>query len=478
MSKTDGFLISRVHPGSPASSARIKPGERLLRIDGVPVKDIIDFKIAEADYRVVLLLRRQDGTLRRLRINKRPDRPLGLQFDPPTLAPVKLCGNRCLFCFVDQNPPGIRGSLRIKDDDYRLSFLYGNFITLNNLTPAELERIIRLRLSPLYVSVHTTNPVLRRRMFRSERAEHGLSCLRKLAAAGIKIHAQIVLCPGVNDRKELERTVMDLANMGKAVASVAVVPVGLTAHRKNCGALRSLVNGEAAAVVEQIVAWQQHFLQNRGCRFVYPADELYRRAGVPYPKREAYEGFPQLENGVGMARLFLDELPVLKKRLPPALPRPLKLTVVTGREAAHLLAEAVELFKTVRSLELRLAVIENRFFGSPVTVAGLLTGCDILAVLKKQECGDAVLIPENMLKDGTGFFLDGMTLDGLEKTLGVPVRAAADPLAMWEQISTLGGRSKHFTGGVLIETGGCHCWPAKRGQVDPVQPSNRRPERH
>ncbi len=438
MRKQEGCLISAVAPGSPAASAGVAPGDRLLLLDRRPVRDIIDYKIMEADRRVELLLRKKDGHLQRLRITKEEDTPLGLQFQPPTMAPVRRCRNRCLFCFVDQNPPGLRRALYLKDDDYRLSFLYGNFITLNNLSEADMERIVKLRLSPLYVSVHSTDPVVRRRLFGTPRAASGLRNLHRLLQQGIQVHAQVVLCPGINTGPQLEKTVRDLASMGTGVLSIALVPVGLTRYRRETDEpLRRVTPSEAAEIVAAAENWQRRFRAERGSRLVFPADELYRLAGADYPDAASYEGYPQLENGVGLARIFLDELARVKITLPGELKRPVSAAVATGREAAPLLEELVKAFSEIRGLDLRLRVIENRFFGPTVTVAGLLTGADLMEGLSGADLGEVLFISPALLREGTDLFLDGVSVGQLQEALGVTLRPVGGPQELAEYLQSL-----------------------------------------
>ncbi len=425
-----GHLISGVVAGSPAEKAGLRPGDRLLRLDGRPVRDIIDYKIAEADDTLRLLWLTPTGKLRRQTLHKPVQEPLGLQFEPPTLAPLQRCRNRCLFCFVNQNPRGLRRSLYLKDDDYRLSFLYGNFITLNSLTAHQLQRIIKLRLSPLYVSVHATDPKIRRILFGTQLADRGLENLEKLAAAGIGLHLQVVLCPGYNTGEVLERTVRDLARLGPAALSLALVPVGLTAHRAMGPPLRRLNQEEARALLRQLAVWQRFFLRTRGSRFVFAADEIYNLAGAAIPEAESYEGFPQLENGIGLSRLFLDELAELPN--PPLKPPPrrFRATLATGREAAPLIEKLARRFNRVPGLALQTKVVENRFFGAPVTVAGLLTGRDLEAALAGKDLGEAVFISRNLLKEGSGIFLDDTTVAELEGRLQVPVQAVSGPIEL------------------------------------------------
>lgn len=422
-----GALISGVAAGSPAEQMGIRPGDRLLRLDSRAIGDIIDYKILEADDKLRLLLRTGSGRLKRVAVQKAPETTLGLQFEPPTIAPLKRCGNRCLFCFIKQNPRGLRRSLYLKDDDYRLSFLYGNFITLNNLGEKEMQRIIKLRLSPLYVSVHATDPTVRLGLFGTDLAKRGLNNLYKLAAAGICFHLQVVLCPGYNTGEVLEKTVRDLARLGPAAISLALVPVGLTAHCNNQTSLRRLESKEARTLLRQLALWQRFFLKTRGSRFVFAADEIHNLAGEPFPAAAAYEGFPQLENGIGLSRLFLDELDHLPD--PPALPlpRPLRATLATGPEAAPLITKLARRFSALPGLSLHTEVVSNRFFGPQVTVAGLLTGEDLAAALTGKDLGECVFISTSLIREKDNLFLDGKTITELERRLQVTVRAVSGP---------------------------------------------------
>jgi len=420
-------LISAVSDGSPADWAGIRPGDRLLKLDGRVVRDIIDFKIMEADNTLKLLLLTGSGQLRRLKVQKAPEKSLGLNFNPPTIAPLKRCANRCLFCFVNQNPRGLRRSLYIKDDDYRLSFLYGNFITLNNLGAAELQRIIKLRLSPLYISVHSTDTQVRRRLFGTRQADRGLANLYTLAQYGIELHLQVVLCPGYNTGEVLERTVRDLSRLGPAALSLALVPAGLTAHRQKGPPLRRLDKAEAHVLLRQLSLWQRFYLKTRGSRFIYAADEIYNLAEETYPRSDAYEGFPQLENGIGLSRLFLDELDRLPEPPVKPPPRPIRVTLATGHEAAPLIEQMIKRFSVLPDLSLRMEIVENSYFGPQVTVAGLLTGTDLEKALAGKDLGEAVFISGSLLREGSDLFLDGGTLKLLEQQLRIPVLPVSGP---------------------------------------------------
>lgn len=420
-----GYLIKGVDPASPAALSGIGAGWRLLRVDGKPVTDIIEYKILEADSELTLLVMDPDGYLHRRLVEKSPDRSLGLSFDPPTMGPLRRCGNRCLFCFIEQNPPGMRSKLYLKDDDYRLSFLYGNFITLNRESEAELNRIKRLNLSPLYVSVHTAIPTLRRKLFRSGRADRGLINLARLVEAGIKVHAQIVLCPGINDGEPLDYTISWLDSLGPGLLSTGLVPVGLTAHRAGLFPLQAYKATEARRLLDWVDERQRYYLGRRGSRFVYAADEFYQLAGMSFPATDCYEDYPQLENGIGQARVFLNELGEIGGTIQPGEFAGLKVTLATGRAGSDLL-EPLRRAIISGGAEVNLVEADNSLFGPRVTVAGLLTGRDFYAALADKHSGDLIILPRTALRDDN-VFLDGIALETLERDLATTVRAASGP---------------------------------------------------
>lgn len=424
--------------GSPAARAGIKPGWKLIKIDRLYIKDVLDYIIMTADKRFMMLFETDEGYLRRVKITTRPGEPLGIKFESPTLAPVQRCSNRCLFCFVDQNPLGMRQSLYLKDEDYRLSFLFGNYITLNRLSEGELRRITSLNLSPLYVSVHTTNPKLRQELFGNRHAGRGLSNLKKLVKAGIKVHTQIVLCPGLNTGAELKKTLYDLFSLGENILSVALVPVGLTAHRDSLPKIKGFDSKTAKKVIEFTEGMQEVYLKKRKSRFVFLADEFYQLAGLPYPGEEAYEGYPQLENGVGLVRLFLNELESIEEKLPPALERPLKVTMVTGVSACAMLKMLKKALSSVKGLQVNLVCAQNTHFGKSVTVSGLLTGRDILSALTRVKAGDLLFIPKTMLKDNSNLFLDNLAVRELEEKLKTKVKAVSGPEELLKEILKAG----------------------------------------
>lgn len=423
----NGLKIAAVAPQSTASQLGLSAGDVLVRIGRRPVRDIIDYHFLLATEQPVLSVRRGR---REFQVSVEEDTVLtGLSFASP-FGRIRRCANRCLFCFVDQQPAGLRPSLCFKDDDYRLSFWEGNFITLTNATRGDLERIVRQRLSPLYISVHTTNPELRAKMLGNPRAAEIKEQLLTLAAGRTALHTQVVLCPGVNDREELGRTVADLAALYPAVRSVAVVPVGLTRYREGLYPLRPVAPDEAAQVLQSVAGWQDGYRRRFGSRIVFAADEFYLLAGKPVPAAKEYEGFPQLENGVGLVRRFLDVWAGIEKRLPPETP-PRRAVVVTGEMFKTVLAPVVSRLNRIEGLEVELAPVTNRFFGPTVSVAGLLTGQDIREAVRGARAPDVVLVPAAALKEGR-LFLDDMSCDDLSAAAGCRVVPARDPKEMIE----------------------------------------------
>ena len=420
-------MVAAVRPRTPAAAAGLATGDRILAINGQHLRDAIDFQFHAADGRLALDVER-GGERRAATLTRRPGGDLGLELEAPRPGEIATCANKCVFCFIHQLPRGMRRSLYVKDDDFRLSFLHGNYITLTDLSEAELERIERQRLSPLYVSVHATDPELRHTLLGQPRIRRELlPVMERLARAGIAMHAQIVLCPGYNDGAPLERTVHELARLHPAVPTVAVVPVGLTRHRERLPALRAVTIDEAATLVRTIEGWQARFQATLGTRFVWAADELYLRSGIPLPPARAYEGFAVAEDGIGLVRRFEDGFARATARPPAPLPRPRRVTVVTGEMFAPRMRALLGRL-TVDGLTVRVASIANDFFGRGIGVAGLLTGRDIQIQLAQAACGpdglgDEVLLPAVTLRDGAGVFLDDLTSADVAGSLGTPVTA-------------------------------------------------------
>jgi putative radical SAM enzyme (TIGR03279 family) len=410
--------IARVLPGSAAARLGLASGDALISVNGEEINDCIDYAFTIADEHPSLVVKKKDGSLVQTAVPKEPDDDLGLEFAPLR---VKRCRNRCVFCFVDQMPKGCRRSLYVKDDDFRASFLFGNYITLGALTEGDWNRIFSQRLSPLYVSVHATDPSLRSFILRNKKAPDIMTSLKRLAAGGIRMHAQIVTCPGINDGPHLARTVEDLAGLFPAVASIAVVPVGLTANRKGLFPLKAFTPRGAKALLESVERLGATYKKKFGTRLVFASDEFYVKAGKPVPPASFYEDFPQIENGVGMVAEFLGDA---RRTKLPARVASRTVTIVTGASFCAILKGVLQRLKKVKGASIRLVTVKNRFFGPSVTVAGLLTGQDILKALRGRDPGALVVIPAHAVKEDEDVFLDGMTLAHLERALGAPVRTA------------------------------------------------------
>ncbi len=407
----DGLLIEEVVKGSIAEELEIEAGDRLLMINGAIVRDIIDYNFYAGDDELVFLIKKPDDELWEIEFD-RPDSGLGISFPPPLPAS---CGNNCIFCFVHQLPRGLRSPLYVKDEDYRLSFLYGNYVTLSNILPEEIERIKEQRLSPLYVSVHATDNALRERLLGRNNLVPILATIKTLADAGIVMHTQIVLCPGINDGEILANTVEDLAAFYPMVESVAIVPLGLTQHRSGLEILLPVSEVYAAAFVDEWLPKQYQLEERLGRGFLYLADEFFIKGGRSFPHLASYGELPQFENGVGMIPLFIVESgDVLESAMAISLP---PVTVVTGLSPYRFIAEFIGKLAVVTGISINLIPIRNRFFGEEVTVSGLVTGADILKELQGLETGSLLLIPDVMLKEGEGLFLDEVTLDDIAKEL-------------------------------------------------------------
>ncbi|MFA7060374.1 MAG: DUF512 domain-containing protein [Pedobacter sp.] len=412
-----GLLIETVASGSIAAELGVEAGDRLLAVNGHPLRDIIDYSYhTAAEDELLLELARTDGELWDLEIEREQGEPLGLSFAAPR---PYCCRNNCVFCFVHQLPKGLRKPLYVKDEDYRLSFLNGNYVTLANLKSAEQVRIIEQRLSPLYISVHTTNPELREQMLGTQAIPPILGQLRILAAARIALHTQVVLCPGLNDGVDLERTVADLADLFPAVQSLAIVPLGLTRHRQRLPQLTAMDADYARRFIDTWQPRTKHLANRLGKPFLFLADEFYLKADLPFPSLRDYGDLPQIENGVGMVPLFMrDAGRVLRSARPTG---DFKATVVTGTSALGFVTDFLDKLGVKTGTNIIPAAIENRLFGESVTVSGLVVGMDIIASLAGKEIGRALLVPDVMLKEGEGIFLDDVTLEELGQCLGCQV---------------------------------------------------------
>lgn len=423
----EGLVIDKVFPGGIANQMGVEPGDRIVRINGQPIRDILDYKFLIADEKIKITLIKTGGKSWLLDIEKNFEDNLGLEFNFNELGYIMRCKNKCIFCFLAQMPPGMRETLYFNDDDYRLSFTRGNFITLTNTARRDLRRIVSQHLSPLYISVHTTNPALRVKMLNNQQAGKIMKQLTYLARAGIQMHTQIVLCPKINDGPELGRTISDLGDLWPAVCSLAVVPVGLTRFRNGLASLRAYSPPEAGQIIREVEKWQSIYLRRWGEPFVYAGDEFYVLADIPVPPAKNYAYFPQLENGVGLVRLFLDEWNKVLKKLPSALEKPRKATIVTGRSAERILKPVVKRLNEIENLEVQLVGVDNIFFGGQVNVAGLLTSGDILRALMHLNFGELLIVPAATLHEEKQVFLDGMSVEELGRRLGVKVAEANGP---------------------------------------------------
>jgi putative radical SAM enzyme (TIGR03279 family) len=415
-------VVASVRPGSIAARAGLAAGDQVLRVNGRAPRDYIEYRYLTTADTVVLTCRDAQGGSHRVHVEKPIDEDLGFIFTSDVFDGIRTCSNACPLCFVAQLPRGLRPALYVRDDDYRLSFLHGNFVTLTNLTPADRRRIAEMHLSPLYVSVHSTEPEVRRRVFGGP-TPNVLQEMRRLAGKGIEFHTQIVVCPGVNDGAHLARTVLDLAALHPGVRSVGVVPVGLTRHRRGRPEVRPVGRRLAGELIGQVQEWQRALRGRLGTGFVFAADELYLHAGLPIPRRARYEGLWQLANGIGGARLFLDGVSRLR---PPKLPRRVSAILVTGELAAEMVRDLAARLEQGGSVSMQVCVVRNRLLGRSVTVAGLLAGRDIVRALRSCLRGDLVIVPGTAVREGEGF-LDGMRLEEVSRKVKMPVFVAGTP---------------------------------------------------
>ena len=412
MARTYPGIILRVLEGSIAEELELVPGDKILSVNDMPLRDIIDFSFAMADEEIELLVEHADGEQELIAFDKDYDEDFGVEFERAVFDGIRPCANHCYFCFVDMIAPDMRHSLSIKDDDYRLSFLYGNFVTLTNMGAADFSRIERYHLSPLYVSVQCTNPVLRAEMLRYKGAADILGQLAKLEAAGADYHTQVVLCYGLNDGEELERTIRDITARRPHALSLAIVPVGLTKHRSDPFPLVQFDREGAARVIDQVEAWQERMRAEEGRTFIYLGDEFYFLAGREVPSAEMYDGFPQLDNGIGLTRNFIEEWAKAGAAMDEENDEA-RIAVVSGTAVAPVMEQlARELDPDARRIHV-LPVV-NEHFGATVNVSGLLTGHDIMQALQSlPHTVDGVLIPASALREGEDVFLDDMSLDAM-----------------------------------------------------------------
>ncbi len=438
MKKTQ-HLIKTVYSGSIAEEMGIEAGDSLIKINDSEITDIFDYQYLMQDEYVEVLVRKQGGEEWLLEIDKEYDEDLGVEFENGLMDEYRSCRNKCIFCFIDQMPKGLRDTLYFKDDDSRLSFLQGNYVTLTNMVDEDIERIIRYRLSPINISFHTTNPELRCKMLNNRFAGDVLAYVRRLYEAGITMNGQIVLCKGINDGEELERSISDLTDYLPHLESVSVVPVGLTAYREGLFPLESFTKEDACVVLKCIHKWQDKIFKEYGTHFVHASDEWYILAGEELPEEERYDGYLQLENGVGMLRLMFEEFQDAMSGLTDEAENQRaadglfitenvqtadaeELSLVTGKLAYPYIKEMAEIMmRRFPRLNIHVYAITNDFFGELITVSGLLTGRDIIEQLKGKALGERILLPQNVLRSGEDYFLDDITISDMEKALQVKV---------------------------------------------------------
>ncbi len=421
-----GHIIKQVLPGSIGEELELEPGDRVLEVNGERIEDVFDYRYLINDTYIEMTVLKKNGEVLLFEIDKYMDEDLGIEFESSLMDEYHSCTNKCIFCFIDQLPKGMRPTMYFKDDDSRLSFLQGNYITLTNMKDKDLDRIIRYKLSPINISVHTTNPELRCMMLHNRFAGKIMDQIQKLYEAETIMNGQIVLCKGVNDGKELEKTIQDLGGFLPFMESLSVVPVGISRHREGLYPLEPFDREDAKAVLKTIHTLQDQFMDEYGTHFVHASDEWYILAGEPLPEEDNYDGYVQLENGVGMLRLqerefhealeearFSESSKLFEKHC----------TIATGKLAGPFLKELVKDLNAVYpNIHVDVVEVTNDFFGPQITVSGLLTGQDIVAQLKNRTLGSELLLPVNVLRSGEDVLLDDMHINEIEKTLQVPVR--------------------------------------------------------
>jgi len=418
--------ITRVLPDSIAAETGFEAGDAIVAINGTCPRDLIDYQFLCADEFLELEVVDATGKTHYLEIEKDYDQDLGLEFETVLFDGLIQCNNHCPFCFIDQQPPGKRSSLYLKDDDYRLSFLYGSYLTLTNLPPREWQRIEQMRLSPLYVSVHATEPEVRMRLLKNPRAGQIIQQLQWFQARRLQVHAQVVVCPGINDGQHLEKTLEDLASfyIGEvpAVASVAVVPVGLTRFRPQPDELIPVTQQKAREVISQVQLLGRRFRQKFGSRVVWLADEWFLIAGEELPTASEYEEYPQIDNGVGSIRLFIQQFTkAAAKLLPPKISPPKKLTWVVGNAVEKAFQPILKQLNAVEGLEVNMQALSSDYWGQSISVTGLLTGHDLLLNLQGQDLGTGILLPNVMLKHGEMVFLDDVSIEEVARQLNTKI---------------------------------------------------------
>ena len=412
--------ITHVQPGSIAQRLGLAAGDKLVSIAGEPIIDQIDYQALTAQERFDMMVEDAGGQTRTVHVRKEDWEPLGLTLDQTIVSKPRPCRNHCIFCFIDQMPPGMRKTLYVKDDDWRLSLMMGNYITMTNIDDHELDRIIRRKVSPLFVSVQCTDPDMRVKLLRNPNAAKIMDNLRLLKANGIRFHAQMVLCPGWNDGEILKKSLEDLETLRPAVQSIALVPIGLTKFRDGLPYIKPYNKQMAADLIESVKPYQERFLREIGTRLVFPADEFYCLSGLPLPTDEEYEDYPQIENGVGMLRMFETDLEYAAEDLPMTETPPRRICIATGTSVAPFLRELANKHAP-RGTTVEVRPIVNKFFGESVTVAGLITGQDLVAQCQNVQA-DEILIVRSMIRAEGDLFLDNMSVDEVRAKLPCPLK--------------------------------------------------------
>jgi len=423
------FEVKSVSQSSAAQRGGLMPGDIIIEINGEPLLDYVDYIYFSAQRRLKISIER-GGVSKTLRIVKSDDEDLGVSFTQPLLGKKRVCGNKCVFCFVHQLPKGMRKSLYVKDEDWRYSLIMGNYVTLSTISKDEISRIIRRKASPLYISVHTVDEELRRQMLGNEKAVPIQPLLKKFGAHGIRFHAQAVICPGYNDGQRLEETIRFLRRLYPSAASLAVVPVGLTGHRKGLPEINPVYQSMAEDTIKVVEKWQKECLNSIGTRFVFASDEFYIRAGMELPPAESYESFDQIENGVGLVATLLSEA---EEALESCEGSGTDLSLATGEDAFPFIESIAQRAAQRSGGRVRVYPVKNLTFGGAVTVAGLLAGKDFVAALQGKDLGEKLLIPASTLRDDD-VFLDDMTLTELSETLGVSVEPVCDGYQLVAQV--------------------------------------------
>ena len=419
--KNKEHIIRQVEPGSIAEELELEPGDVLVSVNGQPVQDVFDYHYLTNEEYLEILIRKADGEEWELEIEKEFEEDLGIEFENGLMDEYRSCRNKCIFCFIDQLPKGMRDTLYFKDDDSRISFLQGNYVTLTNMSDADYDRVIQYHLEPINISFQTMNPELRCKMLNNRFAGDALKKVEKFYEAGITMNGQIVLCKGVNDGAELEHSIAELTKYLPYLQSVSVVPVGLTRHREGLYPLEPFTKEDAIGVLDLIHSWQEKLVKTHGTHFIHAGDEWYLLAEQEIPAEETYDGYLQLENGVGMVRLLENEVQEALADCD-GDERTRRVSIATGKAAAPLLLKLTEkIQKKYPNVKASVIPIENVFFGEKITVAGLLTGQDLKAQLAGQKLGEELLLTEHMLRDGEDVFLDDVTVSELSGSLQVPV---------------------------------------------------------